>query len=321
MKKLLKIVLPIIEIAYLPIFILGAVMLKFYRKKGPMRLKLSTKLLKYIGVFPILDNYYEPQFNDKFITHDLSLPRKLPGIKFNLPNQLLLLNKLIYQKEFESFVNEEKNSISKFSFKLLNGSFESGDAEFLYNFIRFSKPKKVIEIGCGESTKIINKALTKNKSESSENFKHICIEPYEHPWLENFKEIELIRKKVEKIDLKFFQDLEDGDLLFIDSSHIIRPQGDVLYEYLSIIPSLPKGIFIHIHDIFSPHNYKEEWIKNRILFWNEQYLLEALLSKSSSFEVVASLNLLIKNNYDELKKVCPYITKDSEPGSFYFRTI
>ena len=85
MKKLLKIVLPIIEIAYLPIFILGAVMLKFYRKKGPMRLKLSTKLLKYIGVFPILDNYYEPQFNDKFITHDLSLPRKLPGIKFNLP--------------------------------------------------------------------------------------------------------------------------------------------------------------------------------------------------------------------------------------------
>ncbi len=321
MKRLFKITLPLIELICLPFIIIGAFLLKFYRQKGSERLKLSTKILKLIGVFPIIDNYYEPLFNDRMITNNLSLARKLPGIKFNLSKQLELLKQLTYQNEFDAFVNEEKNKDSSISFKIKNGSFESGDAEFLYNFLRHTKPSKVIEIGCGSSTKIIHKALNKNKKTDDRSSTHICIEPFEHTWLETFPEIKLIRKKVENIEIEFFKNLEVGDLLFIDSSHIIRPQGDVLYEYLTIIPSLPKGINIHIHDIFSPHDYKEEWIKKRVLFWNEQYLLEALLSKTNSFEVLASLNLLMKNNYNELKKVCPSLTEDNEPGSFYLKTI
>ncbi len=321
MRRLFKIVLTLFELVSLPILIIGAFLLKFYRTRGSKRLKLSTKILKSIGVFPIIDNYYEPLFNDKKILNDLSAPRKLPGIEFNYANQLIFLKKLTYQNEFVAFVNEEKNKNLESSFELKNGSFESGDADFLYNFLRFIKPKKVIEIGCGSSSKIISKALNNNKKENNIFFKHICIEPYEHPWLEKFPEIDLIREKVENVELELFQNLEDGDFLFIDSSHIIRPQGDVLHEYLTIIPSLASGVYVHIHDIFSPHDYKEEWLKENVLFWNEQYLLEALLSNTNSFEIIASLNLLMKNNYDDLKKVCPYLTIDREPGSFYFKTI
>jgi len=102
-------------------------------------------------------------------------------------------------------------------------------------------------------------------------------------------------------------------------THIIRPQGDVLQEYLSIIPSLQKGVYIHIHDIFSPHDYPNEWIKDNVLFWNEQYLLEALLTGNATIEIVAALNLLKHNYYEELHKVCPYLTLEREPGSFYLR--
>ena len=149
---------------------------------------------------------------------------------------------------------------------------------------------------------------------------HVCVEPYEQPWLEEFPKIKLIRDKVENLDLNTFQDLEAGDLLFIDSSHMIRPQGDVLHEFLSIIPSLKKGVFVHIHDIFTPHDYKDEWVKSDVLFWNEQYLLEALLTDNSALKVIASLNMLKHRYYDELKSVCPYLTESREPGSFYVKT-
>ena len=149
---------------------------------------------------------------------------------------------------------------------------------------------------------------------------HVCIEPYEQPWLAKFPNIKLVREKVELLDLKLFKELEDGDLLFIDSSHMIRPQGDVLQEYLTIIPSLKKGVYVHVHDIFSPHDYLESWVKENIHFWNEQYLLEALLTGNQNLEIVAALNLLKHKHYSELHRVCTYLTSDREPGSFYFRT-
>ena len=113
---------------------------------------------------------------------------------------------------------------------------------------------------------------------------------------------------------------EDGDFLFIDSSHMVRPQGDVLHEFLTIIPHLKKGVYVHVHDIFTPHDYLEGWVKENVKFWNEQYLLEALLTGNQSLEIVAALNFLKYNHYSELHRVCTYLTPDREPGSFYFKT-
>jgi len=109
------------------------------------------------------------------------------------------------------------------------------------------------------------------------------------PWLKDIG-VELIREKVENIELDFFQQLEENDILFIDSSHIIRAQGDVLYEFLEILPSLKIGVFIHIHDIFKPRDYPNHWLLDKHLLWNEQYLLEAFLSNNSDFKIIGSLN-------------------------------
>jgi len=320
MKNVIKKVIPVLDWALLLLLLPSALVMKIYRRLGSKRLLRSTNLLKKIGVFPIRDHYYEPLFNDKHLSVSLREPRNLPGINFNELEQIELLKQLTYQNEFLDFVESESKKLEPSSFKLDNGSFESGDAEFLFNFIRHIKPRKVIEIGCGTSTKIIQKAIGENDISENSATSHLCVEPYEQPWLEKFPKIKLIRDKVENLDLKIFQDLEAGDLLFIDSSHMIRPQGDVLHEFLSIIPSLKKGVFVHIHDIFSPHDYLDEFVKTSVLFWNEQYLLEALLTGNSALKVVASLNMLKHRHYNELKNVCPYLTESREPGSFYLKT-
>jgi hypothetical protein len=140
------------------------------------------------------------------------------------------------------------------------------------------------------------------------------------PWLEKTG-VSVLRKKVEDVDLSFFSELGEDDILFIDSSHIIRPEGDVLFVYLELIPSLNRGVIVHVHDIFSPRNYLDNWLVSEVKFWNEQYLLEAFLSANSSWEITGALNYLHHNHYENLKAVCPFLGPDREPGSFYIRKV
>lgn len=298
----------------------GAVMFLF-RRYGAGRLPVSSGVLKKIGVWPIRDHYYEPFFNDTSVCSRWHTPRELPGIDFNISGQLKFLESLKFGEEFKEFVARESSLSSQVNFNLQNDSFGTGDSDFLYQFLRCVRPNLVIEIGSGNSTKIAHRALEVNASEDSSVSRHVCFEPYEQPWLESFTGIELIRTKVEDYDFAWGSELMAGDLLFIDSSHMIRPRGDVLFEYLYILPQLQSGVYVHVHDIFSPRDYPESWVRNDVLFWNEQYLLEALLSNSSRYQVVASLNHLQHDYYDALKAVCPFLIHTREPGSFYFKVL
>ena len=146
---------------------------------------------------------------------------------------------------------------------------------------------------------ILRHALFMNSEETGHRDEHICIEPYRQPWLERVDDIKLIRGRVENSGLDWSSALSSGDLLFIDSSHMIRPQGDVLFEYLEVLPQLPRGVFIHVHDIFTPRDYPEKWVRDGVQFWNEQYLLEATLGNSDRYEIVAALNLLKHDHHDK----------------------
>jgi hypothetical protein len=303
----------VLAIAAIP----SALALLAYRRIGSARLPRTTRLLKKIGVFPVRDHYYEPLFNDAHLRKPPSADRYLPGIELHKQAQLEFLGKLIYAPELEQ-MQLDKHSAEPGRFSLNNGSFESGDAEFLYQFIRAIKPRTVIEIGSGNSTKIAKAALDRNCADGGDKAAHICIEPFEMAWLEELG-VQVVRKKVEDCPLDWSRALGPGDLLFIDSSHVIRPQGDVLAEYLEIIPQLKSGVYVHVHDIFTPKDYLRSWLVEEVRFWNEQYLLEALLANSTRYAIVAALNFLRHCAYDDLKRVCPYLSADREPGSFYFR--
>ncbi len=307
-----------IDLCALPAIFISALVLRMYRNFGSCNLPLNTATLKSIGTFPLCRHYYEPLFADSELKHSLRNVRQLPGIDFEVEDQIAFLDNFSHADEFLAFLKCEEQKTSNQSFVLENGMFESGDADYLYQILRFIKPKKIIEIGCGSSTKIIAAALAANKSETCTVCEHICIEPYHQPWLDKFENIHIIRKRVEDCNIDWARELGEGDLLFVDSSHMIRPQGDVLFEYLYILPQLSSGVFVHVHDIFSPRDYLDEWVRDNVLFWNEQYLLEATLGNQARYKVIGALNLLSHDCYDELKSVCPSLTPASEPRSFYF---
>ncbi len=292
--------------------------MKFIRKGGVFKKPLCKRALMQIGVFPITNHYYEPLFDTSKLVRPLNQDRDLPGIDWNVSEQLNILDRFCFNEELKDV---PRSKVDEGHFYINNGAFESGDAEYLYNIIRLKKPKRIFEIGSGNSTLMARKAIKKNQDEMPNyQCKHICVEPYEMPWLEKIG-MTVIREKVEDVGKAVFADLEKGDILFIDSSHIIRPQGDVLFEYLELLPSLNKGVIVHIHDIFSPKDYPKQWVIDDVKFWNEQYLLEAFLTCNRDWKVIGALNYLHHNHFERLKEKCPFLTKDREPGSFYIEKI
>lgn len=305
----------LLDFIFSPFTFIFAHLFKYYRARSLKNFPISKKIFLKIGLMPIRDHYYEPLFNSHHLKHSLRDERRLPGIDFNDKEQLRILELFDFNTELIKYPIEK--TPNKIEYFYNNGLFSSGDAEYLYNIIRLFKPRRIIEIGSGNSTLMARNAVLKNKSESIDySCEHVCIEPYEQDWLEEIG-IQVLRKKVEDIDLDYFKMLQTNDILFIDSSHIIRPQGDVLFEYLEILPILNKGVIIHIHDIFSPRDYLDEWFGEYL--WNEQYLLEGFLTLNRDFKIIGATNYLSHKYKEKFSSKCPIykIQCDREPGSFW----
>jgi len=260
------------------------------------------------------DHFYQPLTNPKHLRSSLRDDRPLPGVDWNVAEQLDLLSKFHYQNELLQFPHDKQDDLG---YHYNTHSYLSGDSEILYNMIRHFKPKRMIEIGSGMST-LMAWAATKKNAAEGHPCEQICVEPYMQPWLEKTG-LQVIRKRVEDLDLSMFDTLERGDILFIDSSHIIRPQGDVLFEFQQLIPRVKPGVIIHVHDIFSPKDYLDDWIKDKRLMWNEQYLLESFLAFNSEYRVLCALNFLTHHHRDALAAACPVFAeqKHREPGAFW----
>lgn len=280
------------------------------------QLAKSDDIFMEEGILPVLDHYYQPLIDPKkHLKKSLRDDRELPGLELNTAEQLNLLSRFNFNDELTGFPLNKKEENS---FYYDNGMYTSGDAEYLYNMARYFKPKKIIEVGSGFSTLMVKAALDRNKTEDTGyECVHTCIEPYEQPWLESVV-ANVIRTKIEEIDKTLFKELQANDILFIDSSHIIRPQGDVLFEYQEILPILNSGVIVHIHDIFTPKDYPDEWI-NRHLMWNEQYLLEAFLTFNTEYRIVGALNYLAHNHKEKLAAKCPIfaVQEGKEPGALW----
>ena len=317
MKEFIKTrMLPLADIMLAPVVYLAALLLRAIRQAGVWRIPRCKRALLKVGVFPIRNHYYEPLFDSRLLRRPANENRALPGIDWNTGEQLRLLKSFCYNQELKDIPQKPTDELT---FHFNNGSFESGDAEYLYNLIRLKKPARIIEVGSGNSTLVALRAIRQNQVElPAYTCQQLCIEPYEAPWLEKAGAT-VVRQRVEEANKAVFSELGKNDLLVIDSSHIIRPQGDVLFEYLELLPSLRTGVIVHFHDIFSPRDYPREWLADFVRFWNEQYLLEAFLTNNREWKIIGALNYLQHNYYQDLKAACPYLTQDREPGSFYIQ--
>jgi hypothetical protein len=246
----------------------------------------------------------------------------------NAPFALKILENVCphYMEEFRSkFPLNATDNPSQFY--LINGGYMAVDAQVYYSIIRHFKPKRIVEIGAGNSTILAGVACLQNQSETGQTTNLTAIEPY--PWdiflTGNCPGLsQLIKKPVQDVNMDLFTSLGENDILFIDSSHVLKSGGDVQTEYLEILPRLAPGVLVHIHDISLPRAYPSTYYENQ-LYWNEQYLLQAFLAFNSRFEVVWPGNFMMLN-YP--KKVCAVFPEfnimrqhypQSEPTAFWIR--
>ncbi len=211
---------------------------------------------------------------------------ELPGVDLNVKEQLHFLDSVFPRFSHECNFPLHKTS-TPHEYYINNGSFGLISAAVLHCMIRHFRPKMIVEVGSGYSTLVAARASMMNQADGVHT-DFVSIEPYPiQPLRKGIPGLSRLEpRNVEDIDIDFFARLEEGDILFIDSSHVIRIGGDVVFLYLEVLPRLKSGVIIHIHDIFFPKNYPKDWVLKQRRFWNEQYLLQAFLTHNRHFDVL-----------------------------------
>lgn len=172
-----------------------------------------------------------------------------------------------------------KPSDSASSYQVGNGYFDSPDAEVLYLMVRRNAPARVIEVGCGNSTRVTRQAI----SDGDFDCRLTAIDPYPRADIAGVVD-RFEQSRVECVAQGVFEELTEGDILFIDSSHQVRMSNDVAHLFCNVIPTLASGVVIHIHDVFLPYEYPKRFFYD-CPSWAEQYMLHTLL-QSGSYDIL-----------------------------------
>jgi hypothetical protein len=307
-NKKLKPILKIIYVRFLKIFIEILSPFLFPIMKMMATRGIGTdKCLKH-GFLPVSVHYYQPipdiyELEKRNSWNKIS---KMRGIKFE-PEKYIEFVKQLAQKYSTECNWPNEPSVDPKQFSLHNDNFSYGCAASLHCILRHYKPKQIIEIGSGNSSKVISAAIELNILQSHET-KYTIIDPYSSLDQTNFpKNTNIIRQPVELMDLEIFESLEENDILFIDSTHVCKTGSDVNFEILEILPLLKKGVLIHFHDIPLPFEYDKIYATNPNfrVFWTESYLLQAFLICNRDFEIIIPMKYLQKHYLEDLKTSFP----------------
>lgn len=287
----------------------------------------SFSLWQALGVHVTPNHYYLPIPDTRTLDARLWERRSaMIGVNFEVSRflQLLELFSRRYRAEYERFPREKTASPSEYYVR--NRMFESVDGEILYCMIRHFKPRKVFEIGSGFSTMLSAQALLKNRSEDpSRTDELVAVDLHPSDALrKGFPGLSrMIAAPVQEVSLEEFEALGEDDILFIDSSHVLRIGNDVQMEYLEILPRLAKGVLVHVHDIFLPAEYPRDLVMKDRLFFTEQYVLQAFLTFNDRFESLWGSSAVHLQRPDALVAALPsYRPEDGWwPRSFWMRRV
>lgn len=172
------------------------------------------------------------------------------------------------------------------------------DAMALYCTVRKVRPKHVVEIGSGSSSLITIEALAKNGTGSL-----TCIEPYPAEHLKKNSTLRLLQTKAQDLTAEFLNDeLADGDVLFIDSTHTVKHGSDCLHIYLTLLPAIRRNIYVHVHDVYLPFTFPMKKMIDKQIYWTEQYLLGAYLTSNPRTKMLYGSVYHRHTNLDALTK-------------------
>lgn len=167
------------------------------------------------------------------------------------------------------------------------------DGALVYHIIQTEKPRKIIEIGSGHSSRFMSRAINDAKIKTDFH----AIDPAPRADISKIEGITLHPSTVQRIaDPSLFSDLGAGDILFIDSSHILMPGNDVDLLFNHIMPALPSGVLVHIHDMTLPDDYPESW---QWRGYNEQLGVVSMVT-SGGYDVLWSSHYVSTRMADDI---------------------
>lgn len=270
--------------------------------------KFGTRL----GVHILPVHYYSPIPNILELqrTRDVwARKSELPGLSVNLDEQVSTLKSICIPYLGEYAGNKVYREGVARHFGPGYGYIE---AQALHAFIRYYKPKRIVEVGSGVSSYCMLRAAEANARETGVCPRIVSIEPHASKSLKNLSSsIELVQRQVQTVPLELFRELEENDLLFIDSSHTVKPGGDVNYLILEVLPRLQRGVVVHFHDISFPYDYRRSTLQT-FLHWTETSLLRAFLIFNNKASIIVSLSHLHYERQSNLREVFPEYNPDDD---------
>lgn len=230
---------------------------------------------------------------------------EMPGVATDLEDQVGLLRRvcLPYREEYEG------NTVYQDAVEHKAGSgYGYVEAQALHGVIRHFNPRRVIEVGSGVSSYCIAAALDRNAEETGQRARMTCIEPYPADHLRALPSVELREQPVQEVPVSIFEELDAGDLLFIDSSHAVKTGSDVNFVVLEVLPRLRPGVVVQVHDIYFPYDYSPDVLQT-LFHWNETALYHAYLVHNDRVRILFCLSQLHHERPDALRRSSPSIDR------------
>lgn len=199
--------------------------------------------------------------------------------------------------------------------------FAHSDAYFLNGFLRHFQPKRIIEIGSGFSSSVMLDTIDQFSLETeSITFVEPNATRLRSLLSEKDKQrVTIFESPIQSVDQKIFSELVAGDLLFVDSSHVLKYGSDLQTILFEIVPSLPVGVHVHFHDIFYPFEYPKDWIRTG-RYWNECYFLRAFLSSNRDWKITLFNHYVNETFGDFIAREMPNCRKGFG-GSLYIQRV
>ena len=276
--------------------------LKTLAKRGWHR---SFRLLQRAGINVLPEHFYSavPNLADLERRSDWRKPRSMHGIlQRDVDAQVALLGSWL--SPHADVLHNNSVHRDAFAGGGADGGYGEIEAEVLFGFVATNKPRRITQVGCGVST-----AICLGAAEWA-GYKPdiVCFEPYPSAYLQEAAgkgSIRLVAQFAQTVDYDVIADLDDGDLLFIDSTHAVKPGSEVNYLIHEVLPRLKPGVWVHFHDIYFPYDYARDTLDGDMLFPQESSLLYAFLIGNGRFRVEASLSMIHYARPDALRALIP----------------
>jgi predicted O-methyltransferase YrrM len=228
-------------------------------------------------------------------------PRETPGVDWRARAQEALCRDVFAQQERLELREDASDDPTEYFAE--NGQYPPLDAWVLEAMLRRRPPRRMIEIGSGFSSLVTARV---NRETCGGSIHFTCIEPYPRQFLlDGVPGItDLIVAKIQDVPLDTFDALGDGDILFVDTSHTVKTGGDVTWIFHEILPRLAPGVLVHVHDVFLPGDYPEDWVREG-WGWNEAYLMHSFLTFNSEFEIELGVRYMVERNPEAVSAAFP----------------